>query len=30
VIAFVRHGETPPNRAGLLLGRGDVALTDHG
>ena len=30
MIAFVRHGETPPNRAGLLLGRGDVALTDHG
>jgi broad specificity phosphatase PhoE len=30
VIAFVRHGETPPNRAGLLLGRSDAALTDHG
>jgi broad specificity phosphatase PhoE len=30
VIAFVRHGETPPNRDGLLLGRGNVALTDHG
>jgi broad specificity phosphatase PhoE len=30
VIAFVRHGETPPNRAGLLLGRNDVALTEHG
>jgi alpha-ribazole phosphatase len=30
VIAFVRHGETPPNRAGLLLGRTDAALTDHG
>jgi broad specificity phosphatase PhoE len=30
VIAFVRHGETPPNRAGLLLGRSDVALTDEG
>ena len=27
MIAFVRHGETPPNRAGLLLGRSDVALT---
>jgi broad specificity phosphatase PhoE len=30
VIAFVRHGETPPNRAGLLLGRTDAALTDDG
>jgi broad specificity phosphatase PhoE len=30
VIAFVRHGETPPNRAGLLLGRSDAALTDKG
>jgi broad specificity phosphatase PhoE len=30
VIAFVRHGETPPNRAGLLLGRGDPVLTDAG
>jgi broad specificity phosphatase PhoE len=30
VIAFVRHGETPPNRAGLLLGRSDAALTDRG
>jgi broad specificity phosphatase PhoE len=30
VIAFVRHGETPPNRDGLLLGRSDVALTDRG
>ncbi|HMF04832.1 MAG TPA: histidine phosphatase family protein [Acidimicrobiia bacterium] len=30
MIAFVRHGETPPNRAGLLLGRSDAALTDHG
>ncbi|HEY4397790.1 MAG TPA: histidine phosphatase family protein, partial [Acidimicrobiia bacterium] len=30
VIAFVRHGETAPNRAGLLLGRSDAALTDHG
>lgn len=30
MITFVRHGETPPNRAGLLLGRGDVELTDHG
>jgi broad specificity phosphatase PhoE len=30
VIAFVRHGETPPNRVGLLLGRSDAALTEHG
>jgi len=30
VIAFVRHGETPPNRAGLLLGRSDAALTERG
>jgi len=30
VIAFVRHGETPPNRAGLLLGRSDAALSDRG
>jgi len=30
VIAFVRHGETPPNRAGLLLGRSDAVLTDRG
>ncbi|HKF92286.1 MAG TPA: histidine phosphatase family protein, partial [Acidimicrobiia bacterium] len=30
MIAFVRHGETLPNRAGLLLGRSDAALTDHG
>jgi probable phosphoglycerate mutase len=30
VIAFVRHGETPPNQAGLLLGRSDAALTDRG
>lgn len=30
MIAFVRHGETPPNRAGLLLGRSDVVLTDRG
>ncbi|HMG26733.1 MAG TPA: histidine phosphatase family protein [Acidimicrobiia bacterium] len=30
MIAFVRHGETPPNRVGLLLGRSDAALTDHG
>jgi len=30
MIAFVRHGETQPNVAGALLGRTDVALTDHG
>jgi len=30
VIAFVRHGETATNRAGLLLGRADPALTDAG
>lgn len=30
MIAFVRHGETPPNRDGLLLGRSDAALTARG
>jgi broad specificity phosphatase PhoE len=30
VIVFVRHGETPPNRSGLLLGRFDPSLTDAG
>jgi broad specificity phosphatase PhoE len=30
VIVFVRHGETPPNREGLLLGRGDPELTERG
>jgi probable phosphoglycerate mutase len=30
VIVFVRHGETPPNREGLLLGRADPPLTDRG
>lgn len=30
VVAFVRHGETAPNRAGRLLGRGDPPLTDAG
>lgn len=30
MIVFVRHGETPPNRAGLLLGRADPPLTDRG
>jgi broad specificity phosphatase PhoE len=30
VIAFVRHGETPPNRDGLVLGRADPGLTEEG
>ncbi|MBA2327277.1 MAG: histidine phosphatase family protein [Actinobacteria bacterium] len=30
MIVFVRHGETTPNRQGLLLGRADPALTDRG
>ncbi len=30
MIAFVRHGETTPNREGLLLGRADPPLTDRG
>ena len=30
MIVFVRHGETPPNREGLLLGRSDPGLTDQG
>jgi broad specificity phosphatase PhoE len=30
MIVFVRHGETPPNRKGLLLGRADPPLTDRG
>ena len=30
MIAFVRHGETTPNRDGLLLGRSDVELTARG
>jgi broad specificity phosphatase PhoE len=30
VIVFVRHGETAPNRKGLLLGRSDPPLTDRG
>jgi broad specificity phosphatase PhoE len=30
VIVFARHGETPPNREGLLLGRADPPLTDRG
>lgn len=30
MIAFVRHGETEANRSGLLLGRADPPLTEHG
>ena len=30
MILFVRHGETAPNRKGLLLGRSDPPLTDRG
>jgi broad specificity phosphatase PhoE len=30
MLVFVRHGETPPNRQGLLLGRADPPLTDRG
>jgi broad specificity phosphatase PhoE len=30
VIAFCRHGETAPNREGLLLGRADPPLTSRG
>lgn len=30
MIVFVRHGETVPNRAGLLLGRSDPVLTERG
>jgi probable phosphoglycerate mutase len=30
VIVFVRHGQTAPNREGLLLGRSDPPLTDEG
>jgi broad specificity phosphatase PhoE len=30
VIALCRHGETAPNRAGLLLGRSDPPLTETG
>ncbi len=30
MIAFVRHGETASNRAGLLLGRADPPLTEKG
>ena len=28
MLLIVRHGETPPNRQGLLLGRADPSLTD--
>jgi broad specificity phosphatase PhoE len=30
MLLLVRHGETPPNRRGLLLGRADPLLTDVG
>lgn len=30
MIAFARHGQTAPNRDGLVLGRADPALTDEG
>ena len=30
LLLVARHGQTEPNRAGLLLGRGDPALTDTG
>jgi probable phosphoglycerate mutase len=30
MIVFVRHGQTEPNRAGELLGRGDPDLTERG
>jgi broad specificity phosphatase PhoE len=30
VIVFARHGETAPNRDGLILGRADPGLTDEG
>jgi broad specificity phosphatase PhoE len=30
MIVFARHGETPANREGLLLGRADPRLTDRG
>lgn len=29
-LILVRHGETPPNREGVLLGRADPGLTDQG
>ena len=30
MLLLVRHGETPPNRQGLLLGRADPSLTEVG
>jgi broad specificity phosphatase PhoE len=30
MLMIVRHGETPPNRQGLLLGRADPSLTESG
>lgn len=30
MIVFARHGETAPNRDGLILGRADPGLTDEG
>jgi broad specificity phosphatase PhoE len=30
MLLIVRHGETPPNRRGLLLGRADPSLTESG
>lgn len=30
MIVFARHGETPPNRDGLVLGRSDPELTGEG
>jgi broad specificity phosphatase PhoE len=30
MLLIVRHGETPPNRQGLLLGRADPSLTETG
>lgn len=30
MLLLVRHGETPPNRRGLLLGRADPSLTESG
>jgi len=30
VIVFARHGQTAPNREGLVLGRADPELTDEG
>jgi broad specificity phosphatase PhoE len=30
MLLIVRHGETPPNRQGLIVGRSDPSLTDVG